>query len=124
MIFSPLEQFSIVKILPLSLIFLDFSLTSISVFSLLFLLFFFTFYHYIQDKGFTYFHSWHFIFISLFNLILKLIIDNIGPSGLLYFNLVLSIFILILTLNYISLIPYSFTLTAHLAVALTLSISI
>ena len=119
---SPLEQFSIIKILSLNILFLDFSLTSISIFGIISLIFVYCFIRFVSEKNYTIFRPWRFIAYSLLKLVLGLILDNVGKVGLKYMNLILSVFLLILMLNYISLVPYSFTLTARLGVCLTLSI--
>ena len=61
----------------------------------------------------------------IYKLILALVIDNIkNKKNQYFFPLIFSIFFLLLSINLIGLIPYSFTLTSHLIVTLTLSLSI
>ena len=62
----------------------------------------------------------------IYKMILSLVTDNIKDSknNQYFFPLVFSIFLLLLSLNLIGLIPYSFTLTSHLIVTLALSLSI
>lgn len=58
-------------------------------------------------------------------MILTLVHENIkDKKSQFFFPLVFSIFLLLLSLNLIGLIPYSFTLTSHLIVTLSLSLSI
>lgn len=58
-------------------------------------------------------------------MILSLVTENIkNKKSQYFFPLVFSVFFLLVSLNLIGLIPYSFTLTSHLIVTLTLSTSI
>ena len=55
-------------------------------------------------------------------IILNLIIDNLGQKdGQKFFPVIFSIFFIIVCLNLIGLIPYSFTLTSHLIVTFALA---
>ena len=61
----------------------------------------------------------------IYKMILSLVTDNIKDKKAQYFfPLVFTIFLLLLSLNLIGLVPYSFTLTSHLIVTLSLSIGI
>ena len=124
MLSSPLEQFSILKVIDLDLVFLDLSITSISIYSFLTLIGLSTLCRFVSEKNYFLFRSWVFIVNSTFKLILNLLINNLGRFGIRYINLILTIFLVILVFNYLSLVPYSFTLTAHLATCLTLSITV
>jgi F-type H+-transporting ATPase subunit a len=50
--------------------------------------------------------------------------ENIGTEGSKYFPFVLTIFLLIATMNIVGIVPYTFTPTAHIIVALGMSVSI
>ena len=51
----------------------------------------------------------------------NLIKDNIGEEGKKYFPLIFTIFIFILFCNLLGMLPYSFTVTSHIAVTFTLA---
>ncbi len=50
--------------------------------------------------------------------------DNAGPRGDMYFPFILSIFMMILIVNMMGLVPYSFAPTSQIATAFGLSLSI
>ena len=61
----------------------------------------------------------------MYSAVLGLVNDNIkSEKGKLFFPLVFFLFLLVLSLNLIGLVPYSFTLTSHLIVTFSLSIAI
>ncbi len=126
---SPLEQFQILPIFSCYFGFIDLSITNetiilmvIAIFSLVF------FYSLVKQNDTTYFivpNRWQAIIEIIYKLILSLVTDNIKDKKSQYFfPLVFSIFLLLLSLNLIGLIPYSFTLTSHLIVTLGLSLAI
>jgi len=128
-IFSPLEQFEILIILPLYLEGFDFSITNETIILSIVFLFFTIFFsaslnpkdlmlNLIPNKIQT-------IFESIYGILVSLIVDNLGKvEGQKYFPVLFSIFLYVITLNLIGLIPYSFTLTSHLIVTFTLALFI
>jgi ATP synthase subunit 6 len=125
---SPLEQFQILPILPINIFGLDFSITNQAITSILVVIFSLIYVKtLLSGKGsFSVIpNRWQSILEIIYKLILSLIIDNIRhKSGQKYFPLVFSIFLLILSLNIIGLVPYSFTLTSHLIMTLAFSLAI
>lgn len=126
---SPLEQFQIIPLIPFSLGILDFTITNANI--ILALIFFFSFVlisSLLKEKDSSFSivpNRWQTIIEMIYSLILSLVVDNIqGKKGQLFFPLVFSIFLFVLSLNLIGLIPYSFTLTSHLIVTLGLSLAI
>lgn len=126
---SPLEQFQIIPILSCYFGFVDVSLTNetiilfiIAIFSILF------FCGLTKDNDSSYFvipNRWQATMEIIYKMILSLVTDNIKDKKAQYFfPLVFSIFLLLLSLNLIGLVPYSFTLTSHLIVTLSLSLGI
>ena len=131
MLFSPLEQFSI---LPLINIFrgnfIYFSVTNETL--ILFLLLFFSA---VFFKSLLFFSKdntlsavpthWQALIELNYNLILSLILENIkDKKAQAFFPLISTLFSFILLLNLIGLVPYSFTLTSHLILTFLLSVSI
>lgn len=126
---SPLEQFQVLPIITFFFGFFDFSLTNETI--ILLLITFFTLVLFCSlskenDNSFSIIpNRWQSIFEIIYKLILSLVTDNIkDKSNQHFFPLVFSIFLLLLSVNLIGLIPYSFTLTSHLIVTLSLSLSI
>lgn len=126
--YSPLEQFQILPILPIQIFGLDLSITNQTIVVGLALFFTITFAKLLlkKDNSFSVIpNKWQATIEIIYKLILSLVVDNIrDKSGQYFFPLVFSIFLLVLSLNVIGLVPYSFTLTSHLIVTLALSLSI
>ncbi len=118
-LFSPLEQFQIVIF---DLIIYPLTNSNIFVFFTIFTLL----------VGFQFMYNSKIVPSSsqaiIENLILflkNLIIDQIKLKGFkLYGRFLITLFILILNFNFIGLVPYTFTVTSHLAISLGASISI
>lgn len=126
--FSPLEQFQVLPIIPITFGFIDLSLTN-EVFILLLVFFLLgTLLYSLLNKDNTLFlipNRWQSLLEIIYNTILSLVVDNIrNPVAERFFPLVFSIFFFILSLNVIGLVPYSFTLTSHLIVTLAIALSI
>lgn len=124
-IFSPLEQF---EILPLNTVF-GITITNQVIF-LLFLLFIivFTYFALLHKTEHTFFlipTRWQLILEKIYVLILSMVLDNInGKKSESFFPLIFSLFLFIAGMNLIGLVPYSYTVTSHFIVTLSLSLSI
>jgi F-type H+-transporting ATPase subunit a len=57
-----------------------------------------------------------------YNFIAGMITDNLGAKGKEYFPIIFSLFFFVLVCNMLGMIPYSFTVTSHLAVTAALSL--
>lgn len=128
-LFSPLEQFQILPLIPLYCGFFDISIINGTVIlALIFIFLILCFFSLLNKKTKTLFilpTRGQAIIEIIYKLILSLVIDNIKDKrGQFFFPLVFSIFLFILSLNLIGLIPYSFTLTSHLIVTLSISLSV
>ena len=125
---SPLEQFLVVPIIPIQYGIFDFSITNETIILIIvfFLTISFIFSLVKEDNTFSIIpNRWQVIVEVIYKLILSLVVDNIrDKKGQLFFPLVFSIFLFILSLNLIGLIPYSFTLTSHLIVTLAFSLAV
>lgn len=126
---SPLEQFQVLPLFSINLGFIDISVTNEVI--ILLLIAFFTlvlFFSLVKTNDNTYFivpNRWQSIIEIMFKMILSLVIENIkNKKSQSFFPLIFSVFFLLVSLNLIGLIPYSFTLTSHLIVTLTLSLAI
>ena len=114
--FSPLEQFEILPIFQIPFVFTNASL--ILLIGLVYL--------YIFIKIKTKFIPTRFqqIFEMIFNITIELTYSSIGKAGKYFISLIFSVFFFILLCNLIGMIPYSFTLTSHLIITFTLSLTI
>ena len=124
--YTPLEQFEILLILPLNFLLLfDISITNmvfyIGLVSVtLFMFFWFT----------TVFNP-EFIPVRLqlisellYGFVLGLVKQQAGPKAIKYFPLFIFLFVFILFANLMGLVPFSFTVTSHFAVTFALALSI
>jgi len=53
-----------------------------------------------------------------------LVRENLGTEGARYFPFILTLFLILATMNLVGIVPYTFTPTAHVVVAMGMSISI
>jgi ATP synthase subunit 6 len=124
-LYSPLEQF---EIIPLFSTFF-FSLTNQFLILVLLISLFIIFFFSLLDKNTQTFFliptRWQSLLEMLYLLIISMISDNInGKKAEKFFPLIFTIFMFIAGMNLIGLIPYSFTITSHFIVTLSLSLFI
>ena len=113
---SPLEQFEILPIFQIPFIFTNSSLIVIIGFLYVFI------YFLIKNKFIpTRFQQ---IFEIIFNTTIELSYANINKKGKHFVPLIFVLFFFILLCNLIGMVPYSFTLTSHLIITFTLSLTI
>ena len=126
---SPLEQFEILPLVSLSIFFFDFSVTNqVILLTLIFILLVSTFgfvINYNKSSLYVVPYRLQSIFELSYNLILGLVSDNIGgKKNKYFFPLIFVIFFFIAFTNIIGLIPFSYTVTSHFIVTLSLSSTI
>jgi ATP synthase subunit 6 len=121
---SPLEQFEIVTIFPISLLGLNFSLTNSSLFLLLSLFVIISFLTLSFFKISLIPTLWQLLKESLYEVTSNMVQDNLGKQGEVYFPFIFTLHLLLLTCNLIGMVPYSFTVTSHIAFTFGLSLSI
>lgn len=119
---NPLEQFLIKPIIKLELFGYDISFTNSSLcmvivsFSLCaFMLVVASCLKVIPSKTQAFFESLH-------GLIANMIRDNVGEGGMRFFPIIFSIFLFVLFANLLGMLPYSFTVTSHVAVTFALAV--
>ncbi len=126
MFFSPLEQFQILPVISLYFLnFIDLSIThSLIIISLALFFFSFIFFKSLKNNKniFIIPNRFQLIVESIFFVVLRLILDNIGLQGKVFFQYIFTLFVFLILANLIGLIPYSFTITSHLIVALFLAL--
>ena len=123
MFFSPLEQFAIFKLIPITFFNFDLSLTNSTLFAALACSLAFIFFNFVCSKAKIIPTLWQSIAESLFEFIFyNVLSENIKRGGGAYFPIILTIFSYILFCNLIGMIPYSFTVTSHIVITLGLAI--
>nr|YP_009040924.1 ATP synthase F0 subunit 6 [Pyropia kanakaensis]AIB08144.1 ATP synthase F0 subunit 6 [Pyropia kanakaensis]AIB08202.1 ATP synthase F0 subunit 6 [Pyropia kanakaensis] len=121
---SPLEQFEIIPILPIELFGLNISITNAALFLMLSValsIFWFSLVIY-NNKLVP--RNWQSVKEIFYDITLTLVQDNLGKKGYFYFPFVFTIFTIILYCNLIGMVPYSFTVTSHIAFTFSLALSI
>jgi F-type H+-transporting ATPase subunit a len=128
MVFSPLEQFAIISLIPINIGNLYLSFTNASLFmfltisSVLLLCQLVTF-----KGGYLVPNAWQSFVEMLYDFVLNLVNEQIsGPSSVKqrFFPLIFVTFSFVLFCNLIGMIPYSFTVTSHFIITLGLSFSL
>jgi len=121
--FSPLEQFSINKIIPLHLGGVDFSITNSTILVVLSCIFAFLFYSLSCANAKLIPSGWQSIAEFIYEFIyFNVLSENVKKNGSLYFPMLFTIFSFILFCNMLGMIPYSFTVTSHIVVTLGLAL--
>jgi len=120
---SPLAQFDVLSVLTIFLRNYEVSITNLSitigfVLILFYLIFYYFFYGHIIPR------AWQQVFEAIFIFIYRLVFQQLGNKGLIYFPFIFSLFSFILFLNLFSLLPYGFAVTSHFVWTLYFSLSI
>lgn len=126
MLMTPLEQFQIISIFSFKLFCLDFSFTNLFLISLIVLLFLNFIVSFSSKNNALFFipHNWQILIEILNETASSLLFDNINKEGEKYFPFISVLFTFIVLVNLIGLVPYSFTVTSHLIITFTMSLSI
>ena len=122
MIFSPLEQFSVLLIFPLFVGSFDFSFTNSSLFFFLAVgltahLFSIT----TENGGRLSPTHWQLIVESVYFFVVSIVQGQLDSVGNRYLPILFSLFCFLASINLIGMIPYAFTSTSHLAITISLS---
>lgn len=122
---SPLEQFQIINLIPLYLPFgIDLSLTNSALVEIIGVIIITLLLKLTVEGGLLVPTHWQSVIEMYYEALLGLIQDNIGEKGNNYFPFVFTLFSFILIMNLLGMIPYVFSVTAHICVAIGLSLSI
>jgi ATP synthase subunit 6 len=122
MYFSPLEQFSIIKIIPIFLGSFDFSFTNSSLLAILSCTLAFVIYNFACANSKLVPNAWQSVVEFMYEFIyFNVLAENVKKDGPLYFPMLFSIFSFLFFCNILGMIPYSFTVTSHIVVTLGLA---
>ena len=122
---SPLEQFSIHTFIPFRIGALDMTVTNSTFYMVVATTLFVALVHMCTAKGGLLVPSrWQSGVEMLYEFVLTLAVEQIGPRGRQFFPLLFTTFTFLMVCNLIGMIPYSFTVTSHFAVTFGLSVSL
>ena len=122
MYFSPLEQFSINKIIPLQLAFFDISITNSTILTFFACNIAILFYNFACYNAKLIPNASQTIFEWLYDFIFYTVLsENVKKNGSYFFPMLFCIFSFIFFCNVLGMIPYSFTVTSHIVITLGLA---
>ena len=125
MVYSPLEQFNIITLIPFHFGNYYFSFTNSALFMLLATGLFLGLFSFVSvGGGFLVPTRWQSVLEMIYEFVLNLVEEQIGKEGRKFFPFIFSTFSFLLCCNLIGMIPYSFTTTSHFIITFGLSVSI
>lgn len=119
---NPLAQFEIKPLIELEFMGYDISFTNSSLFMLLSLIFAVGFLLFATRKRTLIPSRPQALAESMYLMIDKMLVQNVGTKGKKFFPLIFSLFMFILFCNLFGIMPYSFTSTSHIIVTFSLAI--
>lgn len=125
LVFSPLEQFEIVELIPVGLGMVDLSFTNSSFLMCIAVGIIILGSRMILLEGGTLVPGrWQNILESMYSLVVGMVYESVGKEGGAFVSKVFTLFMFVLTCNLLGLIPYSYTVTSQLIVTLTLALGV
>nr|AVK39564.1 ATP synthase F0 subunit 6 [Paralemanea sp.] len=121
---SPLEQFEIVTIFPITFLNLNISLTNSSLFLVLSALVLIVFFSLSSYKVTMVPTLWESLKETIYEITSSMVQDNLGKKGEFYFPFIFVLHVLLLACNLIGMVPYSFTVTSHITFTFSLALAI
>lgn len=122
-LFSPLEQFDVITVIPIWLLDLELSITNLAVTVILVIIFgYILFFYFFRQKLVP--KSWQIILENIYLITFRIVTEQIGHVGFIYFPFLFALFSFILLLNLFSMLPFAFAATSHLIWTLYFSLSI
>lgn len=124
MISSPLEQFSVFKLLSINVFgFLDVSITNSSFIMVMSLIVYYLMYT-LGFTGHVVPSRWQSFIELYYEGLYGVVEDNLGVDGREYFPFIYGLFTYIVLLNLLGMIPYNLTVTSHIVITFGMSLSI
>lgn len=122
MIFSPLDQFEIKPLFTINNV-ITLSITNYVIYLTIVVLIIYG-YNVLLNKSFLGWNRWGVAILAIYDTILNMVKSQIGARGGYYFPLIFTLFNFILIANLISMIPYSFAISAQLIAIISLSLTL
>lgn len=122
MIFSPLDQFEIKPLFTINNI-ITLSLTNYVIYLILVVTLIYSVI-FLLNKTYLGWNRWGVAVLAVYDTILNMVKSQIGNRGGFYFPLIFTLFTFILIANLISMIPYSFAISAQLVAIVSLSLTL
>nr|YP_010620162.1 ATP synthase F1 subunit 6 [Herposiphonia versicolor]WAX04198.1 ATP synthase F1 subunit 6 [Herposiphonia versicolor] len=121
---SPLEQFEIINLIPIYFYSFNLSFTnaSLSLFLVMCITFFWLSLSFFKVKLIP--NYWQLIHEELYFLTSNIVSENLNSKGEIYFPFIFTLHLFLLFSNLVGMVPYSFTVTSHIAFTFGLSLSI
>ncbi len=121
---SPLQQFEIKPFLELYLGDTNISFTNASLFMVLALTLGISLMTFTVRRSGVIPGRWQVVSEMFYEFIANMLQDNVGQKGKQFFPLIFSLFMFVLFCNLLGMLPYSFTVTSHIAVTFGLAIAV
>nr|UNJ18907.1 ATP synthase F0 subunit 6 [Cyanidiaceae sp.] len=121
---SPLEQFEVICLVPVSFYNFNISFSNISLFLIFVCTFYIIFFKFSVKRIFLIPLYWQSLAEVSYEVTQTIVQDNLGSKGEVYFPLVFTIFLFLLFCNLLGLVPYSFTITSHFIITFGLALSV
>nr|YP_011017724.1 ATP synthase F0 subunit a [Griffithsia okiensis]WQF69547.1 ATP synthase F0 subunit a [Griffithsia okiensis] len=121
---SPLEQFEIVNLVPISFFKLNISFTNSSLFMSLIFFSIIFFLSLAVHKSLLIPNSFQVFKEFFYNLTSNIVKDNLGPKGEVFLPFIFTLHFFLFFSNLIGMVPYSFTITSHIIFTFSLALSI
>lgn len=119
---SPLAQFEIKPLIQLPQVAgYDISFTNSSLFMVAAVAAVAMFFSYGMRKRALVPSRWQSLAEMMYEFVAKMLHDNVGHEGRKYFGFIFTTFVFVLTCNLLGMIPYSFTVTSHIAVTFAMA---
>jgi F-type H+-transporting ATPase subunit a len=118
---SPLEQFEIQPIVPITVGGIDLSFTNSSLFMVIVVVLVTILLNYSMRGRALVPSRWQSLAEIFYETIADMVRDNVGTGGRQYFPFIFTLFMFVLSCNLIGLIPGSFTVTSHIIVTFALA---
>lgn len=122
-IYSPLDQFEIKSLIEFNYGIYTLFISNYIIY-LIFIVSLVSMYILTYNKELLPMNRWTIVVIAIYDTILNMVKSQIGLKGYIYFPMIFTLFNFILIANLISMIPYSFALTAQLVAIVGLTVTL